>query len=64
VDPDAGRHGHRHRASAVPSSPAWTASPSGSGPHRQEGPHRELLAKGGAYARLWNRQMGGFINAA
>ena len=24
----------------------------------------ELLAKGGAYARLWNRQMGGFINAA
>jgi ATP-binding cassette, subfamily B, bacterial len=30
----------------------------------EEGPHRELLAKGGAYARLWNRQMGGFINAA
>src|ERR1051326_3059455 len=24
----------------------------------EEGPHRELLAKGGAYARLWNRQMG------
>jgi ABC-type multidrug transport system fused ATPase/permease subunit len=30
----------------------------------EEGPHRELLARGGAYARLWNRQMGGFINAA
>jgi ATP-binding cassette subfamily B protein len=30
----------------------------------EEGPHRELLAKGGSYARLWNRQMGGFINAA
>jgi len=30
----------------------------------EEGHHRELLAKGGAYARLWNRQMGGFINAA
>ena len=30
----------------------------------EEGPHRELLAKGGAYARMWNRQMGGFINAA
>ncbi len=30
----------------------------------EEGPHRELLAKGGAYARLWNRQMGGFIDAA
>lgn len=30
----------------------------------EEGPHRELLARGGAYARLWNRQMGGFVNAA
>ena len=30
----------------------------------EEGLHRELLAKGGAYARLWNRQMGGFIDAA
>ena len=30
----------------------------------EDGPHRELLAKGGAYAKLWNRQMGGFINAA
>ena len=30
----------------------------------EEGPHRELLAKGGAYAKLWNRQMGGFVNAA
>jgi ATP-binding cassette subfamily B multidrug efflux pump len=31
---------------------------------RLEGPHRELLARGGVYARLWNRQMGGFIDAA
>jgi ATP-binding cassette subfamily B protein len=30
----------------------------------EDGPHRELLAKGGAYAKLWNRQMGGFIDAA
>jgi ATP-binding cassette, subfamily B, bacterial len=30
----------------------------------EEGPHRELLARGGAYAKLWNRQMGGFIDAA
>jgi ATP-binding cassette, subfamily B, bacterial len=30
----------------------------------EDGAHRELLAKGGAYARLWNRQMGGFIDAA
>jgi ATP-binding cassette subfamily B protein len=30
----------------------------------EEGPHRQLLAKNGAYAKLWNRQMGGFINAA
>jgi ATP-binding cassette, subfamily B, bacterial len=30
----------------------------------EDGPHRELLARGGAYARLWNRQMGGFVNAA
>ncbi|MBI3675658.1 MAG: ABC transporter ATP-binding protein [Proteobacteria bacterium] len=30
----------------------------------EDGPHRELLAKAGAYARLWNRQMGGFIDAA
>jgi len=30
----------------------------------EEGPHRELLARNGHYARLWNRQMGGFINAA
>src|ERR1700685_3249563 len=30
----------------------------------EEGPHRELLAHGGAYAKLWNRQMGGFIDAA
>jgi len=30
----------------------------------EDGPHRELLSRGGAYARLWNRQMGGFIDAA
>jgi ATP-binding cassette, subfamily B, bacterial len=30
----------------------------------EDGSHRELLARGGAYARRWNRQMGGFINAA
>jgi len=30
----------------------------------EDGPHRELLARGGAYARMWNRQMGGFIDAA
>jgi ATP-binding cassette subfamily B protein len=30
----------------------------------EDGPHRELLAHGGAYARMWNRQMGGFIDAA
>ena len=30
----------------------------------EDGPHHVLLAKGGAYARLWNRQMGGFIDAA
>jgi ATP-binding cassette subfamily B protein len=30
----------------------------------EDGPHRELLARNGHYARLWNRQMGGFIDAA
>ncbi|HEV2652547.1 MAG TPA: ABC transporter ATP-binding protein [Rhizomicrobium sp.] len=30
----------------------------------EDGPHRELLANDGPYARLWNRQMGGFIDAA
>jgi ATP-binding cassette subfamily B protein len=30
----------------------------------EDGPHRELLAHGGSYARMWNRQMGGFIDAA
>lgn len=30
----------------------------------EDGPHRDLLARGGAYAKLWNRQMGGFIDAA
>ena len=29
----------------------------------EDGPHKVLLAKGGAYARLWNRQMGGFLEA-
>ncbi|MDX8349840.1 ABC transporter ATP-binding protein [Cognatiyoonia sp. IB215446] len=28
----------------------------------EEGTHDELLAKGGLYARYWNRQSGGFIN--
>jgi len=27
----------------------------------EDGSHRQLLAQGGAYARLWNRQVGGFI---
>ena len=27
----------------------------------EDGSHGELLAKGGAYAALWNRQVGGFI---
>jgi ABC-type multidrug transport system fused ATPase/permease subunit len=27
----------------------------------ETGTHRELLARGGAYARLWNRQSGGFV---
>ena len=30
----------------------------------EDGPHKVLLAKGGAYARLWNRQMGGFLEAS
>ncbi len=29
----------------------------------EEGTHADLLAKGGLYARYWNRQSGGFINA-
>jgi ABC-type multidrug transport system fused ATPase/permease subunit len=29
----------------------------------EEGAHGELLARGGLYARFWNRQSGGFINA-
>ncbi|MBI1238078.1 MAG: ATP-binding cassette domain-containing protein [Alphaproteobacteria bacterium] len=29
----------------------------------EEGTHSALLARNGAYARLWNRQMGGFIDA-
>ncbi len=27
---------------------------------RRQGPHAELVAKGGDYARLWNRQTGAF----
>jgi ABC-type multidrug transport system fused ATPase/permease subunit len=27
----------------------------------EEGSHRELLAQGGLYAQLWERQSGGFI---
>lgn len=27
----------------------------------EEGSHKELLRKGGTYARLWNHQSGGFI---
>jgi ATP-binding cassette, subfamily B, bacterial len=30
----------------------------------EDGPHRDLLANAGPYSRLWNRQMGGFIDAA
>ena len=29
----------------------------------EQGTHPELLAKGGLYARYWNRQSGGFIGA-
>ncbi|GAA0784246.1 ABC transporter ATP-binding protein [Roseibium denhamense] len=29
----------------------------------EEGPHRELLTRGGLYARLWDRQSGGFLAA-
>ncbi|MEM7614382.1 MAG: ABC transporter ATP-binding protein [Pseudomonadota bacterium] len=28
----------------------------------EEGTHQDLLAKGGLYARFWNRQSGGFLN--
>ncbi|MEM8657552.1 MAG: ABC transporter ATP-binding protein [Pseudomonadota bacterium] len=28
----------------------------------EEGTHEDLLAKGGLYARFWNRQSGGFLN--
>jgi ATP-binding cassette subfamily B protein len=30
----------------------------------EQGNHGELLARGGPYAQLWNRQVGGFIDAA
>jgi ATP-binding cassette, subfamily B, bacterial len=30
----------------------------------EDGPHRVLLANQGPYSKLWNRQMGGFIDAA
>ncbi len=30
----------------------------------EEGTHTELLAKGGIYARFWDRQSGGFIGIA
>ena len=30
----------------------------------EEGSHAELLARGGLYARLWERQSGGFLEAA
>jgi ABC-type multidrug transport system fused ATPase/permease subunit len=30
----------------------------------EQGSHAELLARGGPYAQLWNRQIGGFIDAA
>ena len=29
----------------------------------EQGTHEDLLAKGGLYARYWNRQSGGFIDA-
>ena len=29
----------------------------------EEGTHTELLARGGLYARFWERQSGGFLNA-
>jgi ABC-type transport system involved in Fe-S cluster assembly fused permease/ATPase subunit len=29
----------------------------------EEGSHVELLARGGGYAQLWQRQSGGFLGA-
>jgi hypothetical protein len=28
----------------------------------EQGSHADLLARGGAYARMWNRQSGGFLD--
>ncbi len=28
----------------------------------EEGTHSELISRGGVYAKLWNRQSGGFLN--
>jgi ATP-binding cassette subfamily B multidrug efflux pump len=28
----------------------------------EDGPHDDLLAKGGLYAQFWTRQSGGFLN--
>jgi ATP-binding cassette subfamily B protein len=30
----------------------------------EQGSHQALLRQGGRYARLWNRQVGGFLGAA
>ena len=30
----------------------------------EQGRHEELITRGGPYAQLWNRQVGGFIDAA
>jgi len=29
----------------------------------EQGTHRALLAEGGPYARMWQRQSGGFVDA-
>jgi ATP-binding cassette subfamily B multidrug efflux pump len=30
----------------------------------EEGSHREMVERGGLYARLWERQSGGFLGVA